>query len=84
MMEEIRRAAVNSINNEVESNSEEAERARLEEEYGKVYNTSELSREFTVKGFAAPLVVVQRKADGKHGSLLFQHRPRFYFSFQEA
>ena len=38
---------------------------------------------FDVLGFAAPLVVVRRKPDGKLGSLLFRHHPRYYFAFQE-
>jgi hypothetical protein len=42
-----------------------------------------MSEEFTVKGFAAPFVVVMRKSDGVVGSLEFQHSPRFYFNFQE-
>ena len=32
-------------------------------------------------GFMAPYVVVRRKSDGQRGSLMFQHDPRFYFSF---
>jgi hypothetical protein len=31
----------------------------------------------------APLIVVQRKADGVKGSLEFQHEPRYYFNFVE-
>ena len=29
----------------------------------------------------APVVVVRRRSDGVKGSVLFQHSPRFYFSF---
>ena len=64
-------------------NGQAAERATLEERYGQVWNTSELANDFEVLDFAAPLVVVRRKADDKLGSLLFQHFPRYYFSFQE-
>jgi hypothetical protein len=46
-----------------------------------VFDTSELSQHFEVLGFAAPLVIVKRKYDGKRGSLFFQHTPRFYFNF---
>jgi hypothetical protein len=56
-------------------------REALEAEHGRVWNTEELSQEFDVIGFMAPLVVVRRKCDGKKGSLEFQHNPRFYFSF---
>lgn len=67
-----------------EINAEQAERTALEAKYGQVWNTSELTTDFDVQGFMAPFVVVKRKADGKRGSLMFQHSPRFYFSFTEA
>jgi hypothetical protein len=31
----------------------------------------------------APFVVVRRKSDGVKGSMMFQHMPRYYFSFRE-
>jgi hypothetical protein len=45
------------------------------------WTTEELQRDFTVLSFAAPFVVVRRKADGVHGSMEFTHSPRFYFNF---
>lgn len=66
----------------VEINSDQNSRAVLEAKYGQVWDTSELSTDFEVLGFMAPLVAVRRKSDGKKGSLEFQHRPRFYFNFQ--
>ena len=66
-----------------EINCHNAERAALVERYGQVWDTSELANDFEVLEFAAPFVVVRRKADKKLGSLMFQHYPRFYFSFQE-
>lgn len=81
--ETIRRIAVAQINSEVESNSPDAERKRLEAKYGKVWDTQELQQDFSVQGFMAPFVVVKRKSDGKRGSLEFQHLPRFYFNFTE-
>ena len=75
--EDARRALV------VEINCHAAERDALEARYGRVWNTSEMANDFEVLGFAAPFVVVKRKADNKLGSLMFQHHPRFYFSFQE-
>jgi hypothetical protein len=59
------------------------EREVLETRYGKVWNTDELREEFEVLVFMAPLVVVRCLADGKKGSLEFQHHPRFYFNWQE-
>lgn len=75
--EETRRTLV------VQINSRAAERAELEARYGQVWNTSELAKDFEVLGFAAPFVVVRRKADNKLGSLLFQHQPRYFFAFRE-
>ena len=66
-------AAVNAVRDE---------RADLESVHGQVWNTQELSRDFTVSGFCAPFVVVERKSDGQVGSLMFQHAPRYYFTFK--
>jgi len=65
----------------VEINAEPGSREALEAEHGQLWDTGELRRDFDVLGFMAPLVVVRRKSDGQKGSLEFQHRPRFYFSF---
>jgi hypothetical protein len=62
-------------------NANPGNRADLESKYGQVWATSELSKDFEVVGFAAPLVVVRRRSDGVRGSLMFQHNPRYYFSF---
>jgi len=64
-------------------NSIAANRIELEKTYGKVWDTSELSNDFDVRGFMAPYVVVFRKSDSVKGSLSFQHSPRFYFDFIE-
>ena len=66
----------------VEINSQATNRAALEERHGPVWDAVELARDFEVLGFAAPLVVVRRRADQRLGSLLFQHHPRFYFAFE--
>lgn len=73
----IRRALVSAIN------AEPSSREALEQEHGRVWDTKELGQEFEVTGFMAPFVVVRRKSDGVAGSLMFQHSPRFYFSFTE-
>ena len=49
--------------------------------YLKTWNTAELQAEFTVVAFSAPYVDVIRKRDGKKGSLMFNHIPRYYFIF---
>jgi hypothetical protein len=79
-----RRILVHQVNSAVESSDEDKERKRLEELYGEVWDTDQVRELFEVEGFMAPFVVVKRKSDGKKGSLMFQHRPRFYFKFQEA
>lgn len=75
--ESTRRQLVNEIN------AEPGSRQALEKEHGQVWDTEELGRDFEVKGFMAPFVVVKRKSDGKVGSMEFQHRPRFYYNFVE-
>ena len=58
-------------------------RPELERRHGTVWDSMELAKAFEVIGFMAPLVVARRKADGRIGSLEFQHQPRFYFNWQE-
>ena len=55
----------------------------LVEEYGKVWDTTELQQDFEVLGFMAPFVAVKRKSDGAKGALEFTHMPRFYFNFMK-
>lgn len=62
-------------------NADPGTREALEKKYGQVWDTLELGRDFDVKGFMAPIVVVKRKSDGVVGSLEFQHHPRFYYGF---
>lgn len=57
-------------------------RVDLEAKHGQVWDTSQLSNDFEVLGFAAPLVVVRRREDRVRGSLMFQHQPRFHFCFE--
>jgi hypothetical protein len=65
-----------------EINAEPGSREALEAKYERVWSTDELSEDFEVIGFSAPLVVVRRRSDGRKGSLEFQHNPRLYFDFQ--
>ena len=58
-------------------------RAELERRHGRVWDPRELAAAFVIVGFMAPFVVVRRRADGKVGSLEFQHHPRFYFNWRE-
>ena len=74
--ESIRREMVATIN------AEPGSRPDLESKHGQVWDTTQLSEDFEVVGFAAPLVVVRRRSDRVRGSLMFQHTPGFYFSFQ--
>ena len=75
--EHIRKIMQNKIN-EVGGN-----RTTLEQMHGQVWDTDELKRDFDVLGFLAPFIGVRRKSDGKKGSLMFQHDPRYYFNFKE-
>ena len=67
----------------VEITAEAGSREALEARYGQVWGTAELTADFAVVGFAAPLVVVRRKSDMRKGSLEFQPHPRLYFNFEE-
>jgi len=75
--ENIRRKMVQEIN------SNPNDREKLEQKHGQVWDTQELTRDFNVKGFMAPFVIVQRKSDGATGSMMFQHYPRYYFNFEK-
>lgn len=79
--DEIRRARWIVINRAVTSDDPTTERQRLEAQHGQVWDAAQLSEDFNVLGFLAPYVVVQRRSDGRKGSLEFQHMPRFYFNF---
>ncbi len=76
--ESVRRDMVADIN------SSPSERELLEKEYGDVWDTNEVSEEFEITGFMAPFIVVRRFSDNQKGTMMFQDRPRFYFSFKEV
>ena len=76
--EGIRRVMIVAIN------AEPGSREALEAAHGQVWDTDQLSQDFDVIGFRAPFVLVLRKDNGKEGSLMFQHHPRFYFRLKEA
>jgi hypothetical protein len=68
-----------------EINADPGSRQAHEGQYGQVRDTKQLTKDFEVIGFLAPLVVVRRRADGVQGSLEFQHGPpRLYFNFVPA
>jgi hypothetical protein len=66
----------------VEINAQPGSREALKAQHGQVWNTQELGQDFQIEGFAAPYVVARRKSDGQRGTLMFQHNPRYYFSFE--
>jgi hypothetical protein len=70
-----------AMTDDTEVNAAQAERQTLEQRYGHVWDADELREQFVVLGFRAPFVVVERKADGRRGSLEFQAYPRYYFNF---
>ena len=59
-------------------------RDELVEMYGLVWDTAEVQKDFNVTGFNSPFAFVERKSDGKTGTLRFTHDPRFYFQFEES
>ena len=74
--EEIRRHEVARLNRR------KAEREQLEQVYGQVWDTDELTEQFEVLGFRAPYVVVRNLDTREEGNLKFQHDPRYYFSWR--
>jgi hypothetical protein len=74
--EDIRKLMIAQIN------AAPGSREYLEAKHGQVWDTSQLSEDFQVLGFMAPVMVVRRRSDGQKGSLYFQHSPRFYFGFE--
>jgi hypothetical protein len=74
--EDIRKLMIAQIN------AAPGSREYLEAQHGQVWDTSQLSEDFEVLGFMAPIVVVRRRCDGVKGSLYFQHSRRFYFGFE--
>ena len=57
--EPMRRSEVNRINTAVESSDEDAERARLEAEYGQVWDTKQFQEDFAEPGIATPSTEIQ-------------------------
>ena len=81
-VEALRRQQCVEVNDAVASDDASAERARLVSQHGDVWNSDEVQRDFEIRAFAAPYVVVRRRADGVNGTLTLQHHPRFYFNFR--
>jgi len=79
--EGFRRELVHAINTQTESNDPDSERERLQEIHGEVWSTEEVSQVFEIEGFMAPFVVARHRELGIMGTLMFQHSPRFYFSW---
>ena len=83
--EEIRRGLTAAINTEAVALAAQGDpRTALEARYGQLWDTKEMTADYSVQGFAAPFVMVVRKSDGKRGLLMFSHNPRFYHSFKEG
>jgi hypothetical protein len=56
-------------------------REALELEYGQVWDSFTLARDFDIEAFSGNQVVVIRKSDGMRGTVCFQDNPRFYWAF---
>ena len=64
-------------------NADPGSREFLENQFGQIWDPRQLEDDFVLEGFMAPFVVGTKKDTGKRGSLMFQHNPRFYFSWTE-
>jgi len=58
-------------------------REQLEAEYGQVWDTNEVTRDFEIESFMAPFVVARCRSDGVLGTLEFQTNigARYYYNF---
>lgn len=76
---------VDSIRKEMTSiiNSNPKTREEIAKKYGEVYDCEDIHTAYEIIAFAAPFVYVHNIATGMKGTLMFQHHPRFYFSFKE-
>ena len=72
-----------AVRRQMVSEQDSQTREQLQEHYSEVLSTDELAAKYKCLSFMAPFVCVQRKEDGKTGSMQFQHSPRFYFGFEE-
>jgi hypothetical protein len=59
-------------------------REELEQQYGRVWDASEVAREFVITSIISNEVVVRRKSDNQIGKLTFQNNPLLYYNFVEA
>jgi hypothetical protein len=72
-----RQILANQINNNPGTKEE------LESEFGQIWDTQQLQKDFKVLQFRAPFVIVKRRSDGVLGTLFFQHAPRYYWGWDE-
>lgn len=58
-------------------------REQIEQQHGQVWDSFTLARDFDIESFAPGhgKVNVIRRADGKRGTVEYQHEPRFYWGF---
>lgn len=57
-------------------------REELSARHGRVWDTSELAREFVVTAIIDTMLVVRRKEDGQVGHVSYQNQPRYYYGFE--
>ena len=65
-----------------EINARPQAREELAAVHGEVYDTAELLLAFQVEGFLAPYVKVKRRSDGVVGTMMFQHKERYFYACQ--
>ncbi len=61
---------------------EREKRNELQEEYGQVWDTEQMQKDFDVQSYLSPVTIVIRKFDGVRGTLLFARLPRLYYGFK--
>ena len=66
----------------IESGFVDAAATLVEALGGKTWSTAELQRDFVVRSFLAPYVLVTERASGRKGTLLFRNIPRTYYDWK--
>ena len=71
------------LDKEREEQAEEHEfEQKLIAEYGQLWNTEQVTKDFEIRSFMAPYVSVRRRSDNVKGTMQFTHMPRWYFNFK--
>lgn len=67
---------------EAEVNATPCTLEELQRKYGQVWTVEQVEAQFEIEAFCPPLACATRRADGVRGTLVYQHCPRYYWSWE--